>query len=569
VRLVRFLALQLALVFGIATAAHAALPRVALVIGINDYPNLGDRDQLKKAEGDALAISERLRELNYSVRSLRNAARRDVPRIWEEVLDQVDENGIALFFFSGHGIEVQSENYLLTSDAPSVLPKSRTMLRDTFVSLQALIQQFKDKQKKGVLALFIIDACRQHPSMSDGVKAIEGGRGLVPVRLDPADGELFIMYSAGVSQLALDRLSDDDPEVNSVYTRKLLPLLSGDGARRNIADVAQEVRTAVYELAHSVSHPQTPAYYDQLIERRNFLGQKLIPSREQQIAALPIAGAAFAVTTRALSQGAILSDCPGCPEVVVLPSGHFVMGSPETEPGHQKSEEPEHMVMIGRPFAMGKSEITNREWNVCVKSGGCPENDYRGLSSARSRDLEPVTDVSWKDASAYAQWLSRVSSQRYRLPSEAEFEYAARATTRTRYSFGDDEKDLCNYANGADQSLKAFFYTNAKCSDGYARSIAPRERFKPNPWGLHDVHGNVWEWVEDCWFADYRDAPADGSARDGKQCDRVVRGGSWRSAPERLRSAARHTFAEDHRRMTLGFRVVRELTGTELAGYSP
>jgi len=548
-----------------------AAPRVALVIGINGYPNLTERDQLKKAEGDALSVSERLSALDFSVRTLPSAARKDVPEAWDEVLDGVDENGIAIFFFSGHGIEAQSENYLLTSDTPRTLPRSAAMMREVFVSLQGLIQQFRDKRKKGVAALFIIDACRQHPVMLEGTKAIAGGRGLVPVRLDPADGELFIMYSAGVSQLALDRLSEEDQDANSVYTRTLLPLLSGDGAKRSIADLAQDVRTRVFELARSVAHWQTPAYYDQLIVRRNLLGETLTPSREEQIAYLPDAPATVprSIADRALSAGAILSDCSYCPEVVVVPSGIFEMGSPEAEAGHQSSEEPQHAVTIARPFALGKSEVSNREWNVCVKNAGCPTGDFRGLSSGRSQDLEPVTEVSWKEAAAYARWLTKITGHPYRLPTEAEFEYAARAGSKTPYSFGDDAKDLCNYANGADQSLKAMFYVNAECSDGFARTVAPRERFKPNPWGLHDMQGNVWEWVQDCWFDDYRGAPADGSARDGNECSRVVRGGSWRSAPTRLRSAARSAFGEDHRRMTIGFRVVRQLSDAELAEIAP
>lgn len=262
--------------------------------------------------------------------------------------------------------------------------------------------------------------------------------------------------------------------------------------------------------------------------------------------------------TSRFKPGQEIEDCANCPKLVVLPAGQVTIGSPAAEPARDKDEGPQHSVTIAKPFAVGKFEVTFEEWDACVADGGC--NGHRPADQ-NGRGKKPVTNVSWNDAKAYVDWLSRKTGKRYRLLSEREWEYAARAGTTTRYSFGDRESELCDYANSADSST-TYDWRNQSCSDGVAATTAEVGRYKVNPFGLHDMHGNVWEWVEDCWNDSYQNAPTDGSAwTTGKCDDRVLRGGSWLSPAADLRAAKRGSYKLDTRLPAIGFRVARELDG--------
>ena len=234
-----------------------------------------------------------------------------------------------------------------------------------------------------------------------------------------------------------------------------------------------------------------------------------------------------------LRPGRVFRDCKDvCPEMVVLPSGEFMMGSNEYD-----DEKPARRVTIARPFAVGKFEVTFTEWDACVAGGGCkhqPGDENWG------RGKRPVINVSWYDAKEYMGWLSRKTGKSYRLLSEAEWEYAARAGTTTRYSFGD-----------AISKAQAQFRADKTVEVG---------SFPANRFGLHDMHGNVWEWVEDNWHPNYQGAPVDGSVwQSGDVSLRVLRGGSWAYDPQNLRSAIRYWDRPDYRRLNIGFRVARTL----------
>ena len=237
-------------------------------------------------------------------------------------------------------------------------------------------------------------------------------------------------------------------------------------------------------------------------------------------------------------------DCPECPELVVVLSGSYRMGSPSWEAGRD-DEGPVHRFTIVKPFAVGVYEVTFGEWDVCRRGGGCSHNpDDRDWG----RGLRPVVNVSWDDAQKYVRWLSRETGERYRLLSESEWEYVARAGTETRYHWG-----------------HAIGHNRANCrgcgSRWDARQTSPVGSFSPNAFGLHDVHGNVWEWVEDCWHGDYSGAPRDGGAWTiGGDCSRhVLRGGSWGSGPRGVRSATRIWYTTGSRLNYAGFRVARTL----------
>jgi len=240
-----------------------------------------------------------------------------------------------------------------------------------------------------------------------------------------------------------------------------------------------------------------------------------------------------------------------------------------------------------KPFALGKTEVTVAQWREFARASGYQTQAERNVNAqgcftwepadtpwawrdGRSwrepgwspKDNEPVVCISWVDAQAYVRWLDQHSGVKgWRLPSEAEWEYAARAGSTTRRPWGDDEVS-CAYANGTDRTIgpRGRAWTEiALCKDGYWFA-APVGRYRPNAWGLHDMLGNVWEWVQDCYLS-YAGAPSDGSAHETNDCrGRVVRGGAWDEPPGVLRSAERFWFGSGNRSSNVGLRVARTLT---------
>ena len=301
----------------------------------------------------------------------------------------------------------------------------------------------------------------------------------------------------------------------------------------------------------------------------------VLASAATVVAAQPTAG--FSTN---LLVGSRFQECPDCPEMVVVPPGRFVMGAEGGEKG--RPEGPRRTVSIPQAFAVGRFEVTRAQYEAFVNatqydSGpGCagwsaakqnfedfPEFNWRnpaaGVTTAAN---EPIVCVSWLDAKAYVAWLSQVTGHGYRLATEAEWEYFARAGAATDFPWGDDPDQGCQYANVYDSSsadpTKKF--PNANCTDQHA-TVAPVGQYPPNAFGLHDVIGNVWEWTQDCYQGPYAAAPVDGSSYEvAGQCElRSVRGGSWRSHMFRQRPAWRGRDPETRKSDIFGFRVVREL----------
>jgi formylglycine-generating enzyme required for sulfatase activity len=279
--------------------------------------------------------------------------------------------------------------------------------------------------------------------------------------------------------------------------------------------------------------------------------------------------------------GETFRDCSVCPEMVVIPAGSFQMGSPDDEKGRNSDEGPEHKVRINEPFALGKREVTVGEFRAFVAATGYRTEAEQGqgcavLDSAKWRygakrnwrapgfpqgDDHPVVCVSWNDARAYLKWLSAKANQNYRLPSEAEWEYAARARTTTARFWGEHSDQACQYANVADEALKRQYNwrTIHDCDDGHVNT-APVGSYKSNAFGLKDILGNVWEWTDDCYNDSYDGAPSDGSAWSKGDCGRrVLRGGSWGSTPDVVRLALRSRHVTEDRDDVLGFRPARTL----------
>ena len=302
-----------------------------------------------------------------------------------------------------------------------------------------------------------------------------------------------------------------------------------------------------------------------------------------QAAAAPLPAPAPVVAQR-YPAGTRLRDCGDptlCPWLRVLPPGRFLMGSPASEPGRSDDEGPQHAVTIAAPPAVMETEVTRGQFAAFVSAtghvsaaGGCyawngkkweldPQRNWRSLGFEQT-DAHPVVCVDWNDATAYAAWLSKTTGQTYRLLTEAEWEYAARAGSTTRYSFGDRAEDLCAHANMADRTFKGAFkeFTTVDCSDGQVFT-APVASYAANAWGLFDLHGNAWEWVADCWHHDYKNSPEDGSnwqANCSGEDRRVLRGGGWIDNPVDARSAFRNMNAPDDRSYDSGFRLARTLT---------
>ena len=271
-------------------------------------------------------------------------------------------------------------------------------------------------------------------------------------------------------------------------------------------------------------------------------------------------------------------DCPTCPEVMVIPGGEFLMGSDRRDDESDDDERPRHRVTVSG-FALGVHEVTRDEYAAFVAATGRGSGDrcwalnddggwgwqddatWRSPGYLQAGD-HPVVCVNWADAQAYVDWLSEETGAEYRLPSESEWEYAARAGSTARRHWGDDADEQCAYVNGADRTAKRRFddWTVADCTDG-AVWTSLVGAYGANAFGLHDMLGNVWEWVEDCWHDDYDGAPRDGSAwmRGGDCGRRVLRGGSWHFSPRFLRSANRSGSVAVLRNAVVGFRVARTL----------
>ncbi len=276
--------------------------------------------------------------------------------------------------------------------------------------------------------------------------------------------------------------------------------------------------------------------------------------------------------------GSEFSDCEGCPIMVVVPAGRFQMGSPEGEEG--RTEEPVHEVKIDYAFAAGKFEVTFGEFSTFAQETGhtpakncvvwtgeweaLEDTSWRNPGFGRAPlDNEPVSCISWHDAKAYVAWLSARTGKPYRLLSEAEWEYAARAGTTTRFYWGDSTDGICKHINLFDKSGKQesnFVWEPADCDDGYPFT-SPVGSYPPNPFGLHDIIGNVWEWTEDCYTMPYPPDLADGRSYQAEaECERrSIRGGSWITRSSRQRAAFRGRDPEPVMFTPFGFRVARDL----------
>jgi formylglycine-generating enzyme required for sulfatase activity len=248
-------------------------------------------------------------------------------------------------------------------------------------------------------------------------------------------------------------------------------------------------------------------------------------------------------------------DCSNCPEMATIPAGEFLMGSPESERSRGKDEGPQHKVTLAKPFAAGKYEVTFSEWDACVADGGCTEHPS---DEGWGRGRHPVINVSWQDAQQFTAWLSKKAGKSYRLLTEAEWEYAARAQTKST-------DPSTPYPTGQTINVRQANYDgnwtyNGSSPGEFRQRTVDAGSLPRNAFGLYEMHGNVWEWVQDCYKPSYDGAPTDGSAVTSGDCKlHIMRGGAWNYYPKFLRSAYRFATAPDVRTNNGGFRVARDL----------
>ena len=504
----------------------AAWPAVAakraLVIGIDGYRNV---TPLKNARADAESMQRALAAAGYAVslydKDVGQVALKDALRVFRNQVQGGDE---VVVFFSGHGVQLSGVNYLLPAD---VRGDDEEQVKDDGIPLWKILTDLKER--KPALTLAIIDACRNNPFEGKG-KTL-GGKGLAAT--SAATGQMVI-YAAGEGQKALDRLSNDDPVRNGLFTRVFVREMEKPGVP--VHQVLKNVREEVARLAGKIGYEQVPATYDQVLGDFYFrpptdrkddppapTEQRRPPVSDSNVIARP-PGAAPSVSR----------DCPECPEMVVIPAGSFEMGSPASEAGRDVDEGPVHRVQIGRAFELGKTEVTQGQWKAVM--GTNPSNN------SQCGDTCPVEKVSWEDAQEFIRRLNARTGKVYRLPSEAEWEYACRAGRREQYCGGDD--------------LGRVAWTDGN-SGSKTHAVAQKAA---NAWGLYDLSGNVWEWVEDCHHVSYAGAPSDGRAWVESACvGRVLRGGSFFNGPQFARAAFRYRSPSDRDYYGIGFRLARTL----------
>ena len=486
--------------------------RVALVIGNAAYPDAST--PLSTTIRDVRAVTEEFRRSDFDVDLKENVGKEDMQRAINAFTGKIRSGAAALFYFSGYGIQVARQTYLLPVNAQ--VWTEAEVRRDGF-SVDNLLAEMHRKGAK--VKIVIIDAARRNP-FERRFRASPAGLG----PLDAPEGTLA-MYST-----APGRLINESSGTNSIFASEFIKELRVPNL------TAQEVfdRTRI-GVSRASNNEQVPWVASSLVEEFSFGSSSSTPAPTSTPTPTPTPAPEPA--RGEAKPGDILRDCSDCSEMVVVPAGAFDMGS------SMEYENPMHRVTIAKPFAIGRYEVTFEEWDRCVAENGCKQQpDDRNWGRGR----RPVINVSWMDAKDFTTWLSQKSGRTYRLPSEAEWEYAARAGTNTAYWWGRDV--------GSKQA------NCRECNTGSGQQTLPVGSFQPNPFGLYDTAGNAAEWVEDCWNDNYRGAPNDGKAWTAGQCRlRGLRGGGYDSAAKYVRSSARFRYDTDVRYSVNGFRVLREL----------
>lgn len=504
--------------------------RIALVIGNGDYSQSPD---LYNPVNDAKAMADKLRSLDFSLiggQAHTNVNKANMDRLLGNLEDQLRNSGTgttALVFYSGHGVAEENQSWLVPVDDGDI--EYREDVPDKAVGANRVMQRLE--RAGGRLNILILDACRNSPLPSRYKSG--GDKGIVPVKAGN-EADSMIVFAAAPGQVAFDGPRNG----LSPFTKALIEEMDEPG--RRLVDVVAKVKAKVRrETEGDPKGPQVP-WVNHSIERPFYF-----------VPCPPGTGCGPTVIIidpppplpedwQDLDQK---KECSECPLMVAVPSGEYAMGSSSADKellgGEYDTELPRRSVSVRR-FAVGVHEVTFSQWDACHREGGCSS---KPSDNGWGRGSRPVIDVSWNDAKQYVEWLSRKTGKTYRLLSESEWEYVARAGTKDPFHTGSTiSTKQANFGNSQRRTIEV-------------------GRLANNRYGLHDVHGNVWEWVQDCWHGNYRGAPDDGSAwTQGGDCGkRVFRGGSWKDESNYARSAYRWGADIRQRAGNIGFRVAREL----------
>jgi formylglycine-generating enzyme required for sulfatase activity len=500
-------------------------PRIALVIGNSTYEGKVWPDLAGEPLQDARTMRRVLkgRSLHFQVVYREDANLKQMNEALAELSALLKKNpgAVALVYFSGHGAQApapgdgkQMENYLI--------PARSELADESDAQYQAIGQKRIEtliRDAGAAAGVIILDACRDH-----GLASTRGpaARGLTA----HASTSIMVMYAAASRKTAYNT-----PGRTSEFTAALAEEIVRPGPFRQ---VAYQVRFRVVQATQGEQEPKTLSGLTGTLE--------LVPPP-----APPVSGLKPLQSIAAASPGTSFQDCMACPQMVAIPPGSFMMGSPDSE-----AEGPVHEVRIAYTFAVGKYPVTRGEWRQLVNATGHTNVKACGWENPPEEfvqdDTHPVVCVSWDDATFYTAWLSQKTGHQYRLLSDAEYEYINRAGSTSRYFWGDSESDLCGYANGGWTTF---------CKPEYPYT-SPVGHFKPNRFGLYDTTGNVDEWVQDICHHNYNGAPTDGSAWESGQDGRVARGGAWAwfDHPSLFRAAS-HVCGVGAGPM-VGFRVARD-----------
>jgi formylglycine-generating enzyme required for sulfatase activity len=529
-------------------APASAEPRIALVIGNSNYS--GDLPKLPNPANDAELMTATLKKLGFKVVEVRDAdlnRMNKAVRDFSNLLEGAGKQAVGLFFYAGHGLQIDGENWLIPVNAK--IERSADAEFEALAASKILGQmQFAENS----LNIVILDACRNNP-LSRGMRSASTGL----AKMDAPLGS-FIAYSTAPGQTAADGKGSNSP-----YTAALAKAIMKPGIA-----IEEAFRDTRVEVLAATAKEQIPWEASSLTGAFSFNpGQKVA---EPQVAAAAPAGTQTLAAKAPDTGSAKVAMCKDCPEMVSIPAGSFLMGSPDGEDGHDEKEGPQTRIDI-RGFSMGKFPVTRGQFAEFIQATGykparrCHAEVSHGKWEVTSKaswkdpsfpqtDRDPVVCVSWADAMAYVEWLSRATGQTYRLPSEAEWEYAARAGTTTSRYWGNDADEACDYANASDkQARREYGFPAVDCDDGYLYT-SPVGKFKPNKFGLYDMLGNVRQVVAGCLTDSIAALANDGSAND--ECnEHPLRGSSWESWPKLMRSATREWIGTEHANLAYGFRV--------------
>ena len=502
------------------TRADGQARKFALLVQNDAYP---DSDPAKTADKDAATLAAALKTAGFEVELKRNVGRQALRESIANLVAEATPKTVTLFYYRGIAIQAGRLDYLVPVDAAIW---SEEDLRREGTSLDRLMT---DLDRRGAaVKIAIVDAARPNPferrfrMVSAGLAPISAPRGSLVLFAEalgavaePGKGSV----SPFMTELAKQLDGADNMETAFARTREGVAKRSGG---RELPWVLSTLATPSLPPAAKPPQPQTATLAP---PKPPPTPPPAKPQASPKPAALPP------------RPGDTFTDCDHCPEMSVLPAASFEMGS-----GTTPFDRPVHEVTFATPFAMAVVPVTRDEWKLCVTDGGCAA---RPQPEGGAADL-PVVDVTWQDASQYAGFLSKKTGKTYRLPSEAEWEYAAHGGKTSAFAWGDTRG--VGHANCTD------------CGGKGSPELRPVRSYPKNGFGLYDMGGNVMQWLQDCWRLTYRGAPTDGSATTAPSCDmRAVRGGSFETTAAYIKPTARFRAAAETRSRSLGIRVVRAL----------